>query len=71
MNFPYVCLSESQYLWGHISLSGFYRTLALIAGEAGVIRSALLNEGLSEESLERFIACGINQRFLVIDDLDV
>ena len=71
MNFPYICLSESQYLWGHISLSGFHRTLALIAGEAGIVRSALLNEGLSEESLERFIACDANQHMLLIDDLDV
>ena len=70
-NFPYVCLSESQYRWGHISLSGFYRTIALIAGEAGKIRSALLDAGLSEESLERIIACGTNQHMLLIDDLDV
>jgi hypothetical protein len=70
-NFPYVCLSESQYQWGHISLSGFYRTLALVTGKAGTVRSALLNEGLSEESLERFIACGTDQHLVVIDDLDV
>ncbi|GEM_PF-1229489 len=68
MNFPYVCLSDSQYLWGHISLSGFYRTLALIAGKAGAVRSALLDAGLTEELLGRFIARGTNQHMLLMDE---
>jgi hypothetical protein len=70
-NFPYVCPSESQGLWGHISLSGFFRTLALIAGNTGAVRNALLNVGLSYESLDRLIGCGTNQHMLLIDDLDV
>lgn len=54
-NFPYIAFEESQYDWGHVSLFGFYRLLALLcySTKNNAIVNALGEKGISAETLNR------------------
>lgn len=67
--FPYIAFGGSQYQWGHVSMSAFYRTLAFLAvtREQSEIRKRLLERGVPPGLLERVAHCGSEQRLLLTE----
>lgn len=58
--FPYLAFTQSQYLWGHISLHGFYRSLAFLCSGPveGPVRRHLVDSGVDPDLLKRLLDCG-------------
>ena len=53
--FPFIAFAGTQYLWGHVSLHGFFRTLAFVARRNGDVYHKMLENGLPSAVLDRLL----------------
>jgi hypothetical protein len=58
--FPYLAFEDSQRTWGHVSLYGFFRLLSLTCAQQSPIRRFLMEDGVDESLLDRFIQTAHN-----------
>ncbi len=57
-NFPYLAFDQSQYVWGHVSLFGFYRLLGFLCSSRSAVREAMERAELTPGVIDMLIEAG-------------